>query len=898
MSRNLFSKVSNSEAEQKFTLRCNDILRRLDPFCTVKFESNEWKLMFDRATKGKSPSALFATLDFNAFESNLLSFSENFEIKMSEEESVVLTPTSFAKWLFLELRYELAVDYRLVWALDVMKMLFMYLTENNLHKLELDQLNGFYSLLLTYDYQNGQLTRRYTTPAYASRIKHFNLFNIKRILMRVDSDVLIGEFEQAEINEEINDACLEQINMTFNDYQTGKSFDFLGLATGRHYIDYCADYFDKYIVFASAAQNALTKYRLNINDDGKADIWKTICSKDPKKSPGFHHVLLTEYNKIVEEKSVFQIDSIFKIAKALKLKEFRGDTHEFIRALLYSKHYDATLKNSEAILEEYKAVLNADPSIEAIEFSLDDFDSVVKNVVNNTKLSMEQIVDKFSSYKSIFGIHNRKTFGSFIRKVEAAGITALVAYTGWRASEYGFTLKSLMSETNIDPIDAVYCPFRFYIKWYSPKTNGKTKLNREITLSTNILIRQLSELTQHESNGFALTSKRKTKSIEIENVIYDMVLEHWLSFPFEYKIFKELDELLSFESEAIKPSKNQRYKGLLKKYKISNWAVKELIKLKDELRTQSPIRELAYRRLYVSGKTVGFGHTLELYQKGTLPEVDKAILDNNLTEETKNYILSDEFLVTTDTVAGIKSELLEGTYGVSPHALRHIWAEAILNRYKGDVGKFIRANFKHIDDRFFIAYIRNKQVKAIMDVAKRTTINSIVRERINSLDEDKQFYTGGFHRFITKAVNLTKVISSEEKEKLSAQVSDKRIIDLKVNPWGGCFFREGTSSIAKCSIDGKPQRHNASPGLCLGCINGDIELGNFTGIVVYTKPDVIACRNPKLPSWIKQYHVETLQYALRRVIELNKDGKYEYMQRFIDYLKETLSIARSSIEAA
>ena len=83
----------------------------------------------------------------------------------------------------------------------------------------------------------------------------------------------------------------------------------------------------------------------------------------------------------------------------------------------------------------------------------------------------------------------------------------------------------------------------------------------------------------------------------------------------------------------------------------------------------------------------------------------------------------------------------------------------------------------------------------------------------------------------------------------------------------------------------------------MGCINGDIEEGNFNGIVVYIKPDVEACRNPNLPLFIKMAHLVTVRLALKRIKELSKNHDVSPYQKYIDFLNETIEMVVSSEEA-
>ncbi|MCH2038778.1 MAG: hypothetical protein MK137_09330, partial [Rickettsiales bacterium] len=156
--------------------------------------------------------------------------------------------------------------------------------------------------------------------------------------------------------------------------------------------------------------------------------------------------------------------------------------------------------------------------------------------------------------------------------------------------------------------------------------------------------------------------------------------------------------------------------------------------------------------------------------------------------------------------------------------------------------------------------------------------------------DDERHYAGQFDRFVNKAAVITKVHSQADYEKLANKIVSDRVVDIKVNAWNTCVLRKGTYANAMCSENGMPQRHKAAPKLCLGCINGDIEEGNFSGIVVYIKPDIEACRNPNLPMFIKRLHLVTVRLALKRIQELSKSSDDSRYPKFIEYVKETIEM--------
>lgn len=871
------------------------MLRLIDPNGHASFVKDKWVIPFSSTTA--RAENLYATLDFSDFNNEILKFKSSIRIEFEVGEFINLTIIDFAKWLFLQQRHNNSLDYRSVWHLEMLKMLFAYLRENNIKLLDESKLEDFFSLTLTHDFVDKAFVRRLSSPAYGSRFKMFNLSSITRTLRLHSVESVVTNIHEEDLNKAFNSACLSQMGMTLADYKNGGTFDFLTLDVGKHYVDYCASFFEQHIVFATALRCSVFELGFDLEEKGNQSKWDALFSENKEQ---LCNLIATKFNEIVLKYHAFNIDKLNQILLELKLDETRFDSYEFVRALMYARFYDGQLKKREHILSEYVASINSDNTGFKIDFSLQEFDEHCDNVLSELTLDLEKADVLLDKYIELFRDRTNVKMGSFFRDVEAAGVTAIVAYTGWRSSEYGFPESSLNSAVNKEISDAVYSPFRFYIKWISPKTNGDTLLEREITLSTAILIKQLSAFTVANDNGFALTSATFREATLIENQVKTMVTRHWQRFPEKYVIFMELDELeaLTFKGKDCDLAELKRKEYLSGKYDLNNAVVENLTALRDKLRNDNQVLELISRSYKVDQKHLRFGETIRRYANGELDGISAEILENRLSQETLEHIrIHHGDIGNTDTKA-IIDELRVGIFNATPHALRHIWAEAVLRRYKGDIGKFIRANFKHIDERFFMAYLRGKEAKAIMQVAKRTTINYIVRNRIKSLNDERRRYAGLFDRFINKAVAITHVKTQGEYEKLTNKVSNDRIIDIKVNPWSTCVLRKGTFVHAKCSEDGIPQRHKAEPSLCLGCINGDIEEGNFNGIVVYIKPDVEACRNPKLPMFIKMAHLVTVRLALKRIQELGKNYDDSPYQKYVDFLYETIEMAVSSEEAS
>lgn len=357
-----------------------------------------------------------------------------------------------------------------------------------------------------------------------------------------------------------------------------------------------------------------------------------------------------------------------------------------------------------------------------------------------------------------------------------------------------------------------------------------------------------------------------------------------------YSMFQDVDtiQILS-EKLHLNEQEQGQYNSLTATYDMNSSQMRRLRELRQSLKVELPRVLLAIDS--ISKKT--FGALLRQYIEGTAPKEVTDLFERHLSEQTKATLMAGKVSLDVAGVRFVRSEFLGEAVYPTPHAFRHIFAEAVLRRYRGDVGKFIRAHFKHLDSRFFMAYLRDKEFRVIQQVATRNVINAVVRIHIDAIEDKHRDYAGGFDRFLSKAVNITHVIGINEMKEELANATSKRVLAMKSNPWATCFLRDGTQQTAKCSINGEPQRQNASPKLCLGCINADITEGNFNGIVIYIQNEIDVCRNPELPWFIKEPCYHTVLLALKRIEELKRNSGKATYDKFIAHLQDTVLMAEA-----
>lgn len=834
--------------------------------------------------------------DFSIFKRDQYKFFETIKISI-DDTNLLVTPIELAKLIFLSLAVDQKPSSGYISAVFNGVCAFFALMKGKPidTRLKESDYQEYFGMILSFSPTSNGLVKRLSAPSYAASTGSLNLSAAIKVYRSLSVPFAFDNLSKASQQQLINRVCLDVIGMTFQDYKSGGSFNFLGLEIGKHYIDHCANIFEANFQLAlalrkthSRLEKVLEGIRLPKSEVHKSTIIgrtltggdvssiveATKLSSSTVEAP--HRLLLQEFRKQFNDCSTLTAVNKFEVISQIIQRTClpdRFDTYEFVRSMLMAEFINDWGKPSKTIFLEYIAALSADRSFKenknTFNFTHKEFIDICNKSIEKYSIKLPSSLDELTQFlkkqfadvtfvsDSLVGLDALKRLYT---GAESAGCTLFVALTGWRRSEFGFPMSSLKATINTEVLDNLYTPWRFNVNWKVPKTHGDAKIDREITSYAYQIMYMASELNLAGDQEPALYVPKLKKGgdqvIRFQSATY---ISHrvdflWLDFINNYVLFGE-----SYANEYP-----------------------ELTKLKSSLHEEIPAYE--FWRDHNKSKT------LKLYCDGVLDEKTTELLNEKLSNETKDFLKDKNNVITRITIKSVTREVMADLSYPTPHAFRHIWAEAVLTRYRGDIGKYLRANFKHMDARFFAAYLRNKEMKAIHQIAERTIINQIVRNYIRSANQDHQDYAGGFQRYITKAVRMTKVITLKEHERLADKIGGK-VISIKANSWCTCMLRSGNQHRAKCSEDGVPQRRNAAPEFCLGCMHADISEMNFDGIVISVKNDVMACRNDNLPEFVKEQHAHTLKLALARVSELKKNsGKVSY-DKYIDYLKESISMA-------
>lgn len=894
-------------------------LALLSPMGKAALNDNVWRFQYPQN---------IITVDFKVFEQPFVQFAEAVNVSF-DGQHISLNLTEFAKLVWLEVASVIkgsSTAYHQI--IDKLALLFHYLQANRFNQLDVSNVEGFYGLCLTQNVTNEGIKKRLSAPSFSCRFDPLTLKKLQQVFNRYGVINVVSGISEKKAISAFNEACLSVMDMTRLDYKEGSSFNYLGLDVGKHYIDHCLHLFEKHCAYISAIRHsykALFDRRqhdenLNLNKNSMRLIFgRVLCGQSvgeireslsknsaEKKVVAIesfvHQQFFEAYASAELIVNAFRLDTINRIAAQCHLPE-RYDAQEFIRALLFVDLYGEHGKSKQAIWQEYKATLckSSLPDEDVpLWVTLPEFESITSCILSELKTEIPTDTQGMREYlksksRSLptpltkYPKNGMEYFNKMASMIEDAGVTGFVGLTGWRASEYGFSLSNIDIDINPDPLDNQYTPWRFHVRWKAPKTSGDTPLPREITLGSYILAAQLAHLNLADKADPAIyqattTTQSEVSASEIQNAIPNC----WADFVNHYSIFKDIEAWQYLKDKASLSEKDEVALNALEyTYRFDEAPMRAMIKMKKELNDALPRVLLAQE----PDPRKTFGIRLRAFIEGNAPSNITALLDTYLSEETKTKLKSGEVELDKAGVRFVRSEFLGDAVYATPHAFRHIFAEAVLRRYRGDVGRFIRAHFKHLDERFFMAYLREKEYRVIQQIATRHVINSVVRLHIDSIEDEHREYAGGVDRFLSKAVAITHVYSDEEQKEKLAQAAVKRVLAIKSNPWASCLLRDGTQQNAKCSVNGEPQRQNAQPRLCLGCLNADIAEGNYNGIVIYTMQDVAACRNPELPWFIKEPHYHTVILALKRVEDLRHNSNNPKYNTFIAHLKETLLFA-------
>ncbi|MBC7001777.1 hypothetical protein BIZ37_04360 [Photobacterium sp. BZF1] len=894
------------------------------------------------------------TIDFKWLRFPELASNIFYDLEVDGNNIITLDTKQFVQILMLEL-----IDRNKVPPPQYYQVVLQLVMQRN--KLEgrisHSSIAGLLNAILTTRFSDDGL---FHTPSLMSHVILFDNNTIKKTIdfclkYNIDNfiDTSIGD---KKLNVVLNNELKELFDITLAQYKKGGTFNFLGLETGQLYADFLAQRFYENHLYSTICLKVLNDIIPNLEHSHqlpkKKKSLNTLISSllqgaefTPKFKAAFpskrtmsgelyrvipnvvNKFFIKHFNDYRLEASAFNPQTIEKMVEGFGLAA-RYDASELFRSIAICRFHHKDDDEAERILKRYQE------HVKVIIEDSTDFNAILPTGIDFTKVSIQslyEIMDSLAppklnkknvkeylsaSYKNLmFGDDSFQTYFDFsvaLNRVTDAGSELMLTYTGWRGSEYGFSLDNIHKEENTDIIDSAYIPFRFHVNWYVYKTSGKARLNREITSCTYILAEQIAK--QHGTDrdlpclfefkqGLKFRDKAPNE-VQAYNNTSGFTGKNWQAFITHYKPFVDVDVI---------DSKLSGYKALTGHYRSVDLELLREIKtnLNDSL-SRYEVVESTKGSKETNGERVTLStvYFTEL-QNGQASNSEVSNMYNKymsesslqwLRSQSKPFRELDENVRKKFTKT-VNDEIREGLVYPTPHSWRHVWAEAVLTRYEGDIGAVIRHNFKHMSHRFFMAYIRDKADASLFTRAKRTALNNLVQKRLIELEDENPNYVGGFNQFIKKTLSLRNVrivkntdeLTPSEKRLLAEQISG-RVIHFNTDAFANCLPRKGKEGQAKCNQYGDIRPQDACIQFCIGCINADINSGHAKGIIQRITPMIISVLDNAAAPFELPDHIDTFHLAKRRLVEICDAANKKAIDNIIPHIDKAIDKAKICLE--
>lgn len=753
----------------------------------------------------------------------------------------------------------------------------------------------FYMSFLGESVNSEGFHNRVSAPSYNSSLNFFPMPRIRATLHALgivgvlDTNLSIKVLARA-----LDEACRASLGVSFYEYKKGGSFNFLGLELGQYYVDYLRECYENDYLYTLVCMKTVNKYSFEDLSNKESICIRRVVLSGLANQKLWHKGLvktLAEFNiySLMDEvqntafeyyqdnfKSVTSLNQqcIEDVVSKLGL-DMRFDGVEVIRTLMLQKYL--CLKGHKTPDDVWKGYL-ASISLTSIEdevlreMSVDDVYRLMDDTIEPLRLAREVFLARLHTWVSrLLDDASENTWRCFKKKLKLttdAMCSLFLAYVGYRKGELGFPYNAIHVEPNIDILDSAYIPFRFKLKWNVPKTHGGTKIDREITSQCFQLASQLHQLWDVKQDGPCLYDSENPNS---SRFMHTIVTSNWEGFTRDYKPFNDavlLESLLKERNERLSTKDKEIRDQLSEKYDPVSANYQHLIITAREVRRDLP--RLKISKLFGGNEAAeSYKASLQSYiDSGTISNTDHAhLIETYLSDETKALLRSGTVILDTKTMTDIGNELRIGVSYPSSHAFRHIWAEAVLTRYEGDVGTVIRHQFCHLDGKYFMAYLYDKEASVIMHGARQRYLNSLVERILLESDQIGEAYLGGMAQYLKRAKELTKTVTLSEIRSLKEDVLN-RVIMFQVTPFATCIPREGSENRAKCATMGSVNPHNAKPSFCLDCIHSLITTGNIRGILITIQSMMKEARHPDVMGFMVEEHLPTLRSAYKRIKQL------------------------------
>lgn len=765
------------------------------------------------------------------------------------------------------------------------------LAERNITSVTVENLPNILEFLLTHSWRGSKHFRLNGLQSSVNYTSMVSIHKWRRAFNSCGQEIIHSCITEARINKVMSKLVpkISNDSLTFSDWKTGGSYNHLTLDFGQYYVEHCMEFFYKHAALAATLNSTFNK----IPDLSKQfECCEALMSKfvlkflEGKSLPEIQREMTknrsiaradrsklfqtcaehfeTSYRTEGFKRFMLETSSLRSLLELMKMESSYPNLDR-IKAIVWQWLKSGKTHHSLDLMNKFAPTIDwaqFEAAIETMKSAYNDQEFLVPNLSYYESLGLDVPTCPTDAW--------RRYPRQLIKKVEQAGLTLVVALTGWRRTEYGFPLESISQTQNFDVLDQYSFPARYRINWYVSKTHGEEKIEREITFDIAVLIESLASIIAAKDGRPCLyRSDRQANPSDSGQVVKSSVVGLWKHFVENYSGFKHISDLTIWQELASTEGDLSEHQIAEKSRLLHIRSDEEwnnmpfdvnLFECWHRARSELPILNFVFHNTGSDKKN----NWLSQYRKGTLPSAWIELIDQRLSSETRDWIkgLSDAEANIGATSREVTHLLTAECLYPTPHAFRHMFAEAIYRRYDGDIGWMIRSCFKHISRVMWQTYIRDKFNRASLDVAKVRIINSII---LNYLKKKGDGYAGPMQKWLRRLLRNSSVMTTEELAEFADHLSTHEILDVKANPWGYCMLKKRTKAKAHCASLGEPQRHEASPALCLNCTHNLIQPGNVEWILFHLQTHVATLQNKLVPDFFKKASYSLIKNATQQI---------------------------------
>lgn len=771
-----------------------------------------------------------------------------------------------------------------------------FLASTNSVCLDKNNLRGMLEYFMFYSFYDGNLTRRYKPFSRALFTSRWSLSQWWPVLHDANESLI-----SATVTDRLVKKIMKQIilsdnsegGQSYRDWEEGGDFNYLTLDYGQYYIEHCLQFFQDNVALATAINHIYMAAPELAIEIGLPEEKVTNIISSVLEGERYNDILRSFRVRIqlVNPKKISALYYIVRNRLLLKTKEAGWLPYLTTANALTLAISTLGLPNDDntrdrlrliiwlwvAELDEPLATVLLEQSVPSVTVS--EFRSclsVLRAVHESRAFPLPtkkhyQSIGLNQLYRTGRGLKGPKVLA---RMTEQAGLTSIIALTGWRSSEYGFPVNHAEYYANDDVLDRYAAPCRFKVRWYVYKTSGKVLQDREISFSIYTAIGLMSRLTDARGDNpclFRLSPVRR-KTHDSRTQCTTAVQGLWENFVSNYPPFKTIDDQelylhhpgRNLDVATLSDAETTTWNRLLRMRPASDWESMSFSAHLRECRRRckSELPRVAF--MFLDKTSARKGNWLLDYKHHKADPEVTSLLDSCLTQVIREMIagLSDNDCSNPSLIRDISQGLIADCVYPTPHSFRHLWAEAVYRRFDGDIGWMIRSHFKHISQSMWLSYVKNKDRPSLDSRPKEVALNAVVH---NYLLKQGEGYSGKFHTFLKRFIAKTSLYTTEQ---IKDAILDE-IIGIKANPWGYCLLRQRAMHRAYCAVAGEPHRENAAPTLCLGCPHNLLTSENIDWILFFIQSHVALLMKPEIPYPFRRTSFELVSSAYRQVRLIN-----------------------------